>query len=65
MNDKAKTEETNTVTKGSADSLHVHIPYNAVHIQRIRQLKGRRWSQIRNCGSFLLYCNHPGFNEPF
>ncbi|MDQ0657867.1 hypothetical protein QF041_002634 [Paenibacillus sp. W2I17] len=43
MNDKAKTEETNTVTKGSADSLHVHIPYNAVHIQRIRQLKGRRW----------------------
>lgn len=43
MNDKAKAEETNTVTKGSADSLHVHIPYNAVHIQRIRQLKGRRW----------------------
>ncbi|MFX3647922.1 MAG: hypothetical protein ACE3K2_28950 [Paenibacillus sp.] len=43
MNDKARTEETIIVTKGSADSLHVHIPYKTVYIQRIRQISGRRW----------------------
>ncbi|WP_258170201.1 MULTISPECIES: hypothetical protein [unclassified Paenibacillus] len=42
MNDKTRTEETITVPKGSADSLHVHILYNAVHIQHIRQISGRR-----------------------
>lgn len=31
------------LTKGSVDSLHVQIPYNTVHIQRIRQVTGRRW----------------------
>jgi len=42
MNDKTRTEETITVSKGSDDSRHVHIPYNAVHIRHIHQISGRR-----------------------
>ncbi|MFE6075517.1 hypothetical protein ACFVQB_13685 [Paenibacillus sp. NPDC057886] len=43
MNYKARTEETIIITKGSADLLCIQIPYNAEHIQRIRQITGRRW----------------------
>ncbi|MGQ8871109.1 tyrosine-type recombinase/integrase [Paenibacillus sp. TSA_86.1] len=38
-----RTEASIILTKGSADTLHVQIPYNTVHIQRIRQVTGRRW----------------------
>lgn len=41
MNDK--TENTIILTKGSADTVYVHIPYNTVHIESIRQVTGRRW----------------------
>nr|WP_261771600.1 tyrosine-type recombinase/integrase [Paenibacillus xylanexedens] len=40
---KSRTEAIIILTKGSADSLHVQIPFNTVHIQRIRQVTGRRW----------------------
>nr|WP_260866340.1 hypothetical protein [Paenibacillus xylanexedens] len=40
---KDKAENTIILTKGSADTLYVQIPYNTVHIQRIRQVTGRRW----------------------
>jgi len=38
-----KTEAAIILIKGSADTLYVQIPYNTVHIQRIRQVTGRRW----------------------
>ncbi|MDP9701585.1 site-specific recombinase XerD [Paenibacillus intestini] len=41
MKDKAK--NTIILTKGFADTVYVHIPYNTVHIQSIRQVTGRRW----------------------
>lgn len=40
---KDKAENTIILTKGSDDKLYVQIPYNTVHIQRIRQVTGRRW----------------------
>ncbi|MDT0121569.1 phage integrase N-terminal SAM-like domain-containing protein [Paenibacillus sp. RRE4] len=40
---KDKADNTIILTKGSADTLYVQIPYNTVHIQRIRQVTGRRW----------------------
>jgi len=43
MNVKANTEEIINITNGSADLLCVQIPYNNEHIQRIRQIAGRRW----------------------
>lgn len=38
-----KTEGAIILTKGSANTLYVQIPYNTVHIQCIRQITGRRW----------------------
>lgn len=38
-----RTEAAIILTKGSTDTLYVQIPYNTVHIQRIRQVTGRRW----------------------
>jgi len=38
-----RTEASIIITKDSADTLYVQIPYNTVHIQRIRQVTGRRW----------------------
>lgn len=38
-----RTEAAIILTKDSADTLYVQIPYNTVHIQHIRQVKGRRW----------------------
>lgn len=40
---KDKAENTIILTKGSTDILYVQIPYNTVHIHRIRQVTGRRW----------------------
>ncbi|MEI2283983.1 tyrosine-type recombinase/integrase [Paenibacillus polysaccharolyticus] len=38
-----RTEAAIILTKDSADTLYVQIPYNTVHIQHIRQVTGRRW----------------------
>ncbi|MGO4533036.1 tyrosine-type recombinase/integrase [Paenibacillus sp. 2TAF8] len=38
-----RTEAAIILTKGSADTLYAQIPYNPVHIQRIRQVTGRKW----------------------
>ncbi|MCM3131210.1 hypothetical protein M3629_00335 [Paenibacillus polysaccharolyticus] len=38
-----RTEASIIITKDSAVTLYVQIPYNTVHIQRIRQVTGRRW----------------------
>ncbi|WP_260986483.1 tyrosine-type recombinase/integrase [Paenibacillus xylanexedens] len=43
MNEHATTTETITITKGSAELLHIYIPYNLVYIERIRRIKGRTW----------------------
>jgi len=43
MIEYAKYEEEITITKSSTDSLHIRIPYNPEHIQRIRQITGRQW----------------------
>ncbi|MEC0126525.1 tyrosine-type recombinase/integrase [Paenibacillus pabuli] len=43
MNEYATTKEAIIITKGSTESLHIHIPYNPAYIQRIRQIKGRKW----------------------
>lgn len=43
MNKYATTEKAITITKGSAELLHLHIPYNLAYIERIRRIKGRTW----------------------
>ncbi|MCW3792952.1 tyrosine-type recombinase/integrase [Paenibacillus sp. LS1] len=43
MNEHATTTETITITKGSAELLHIYIPYNPAYIERIRRIKGRTW----------------------
>lgn len=43
MNKYATAEKAITITKGSAELLHIHIPYNLAYIERIRRIKGRTW----------------------
>lgn len=53
MNEHATTTETITITKGSAELLHIYIPYNPAYIERIRRIKGRRWESQKKCGLFF------------
>ncbi|MCM3172885.1 hypothetical protein [Paenibacillus sp. MER 99-2] len=43
MSEHATTKETITISKGSAEVLHIYIPYNIAHIERIRRITGRAW----------------------
>ncbi|MDR6724232.1 site-specific recombinase XerD [Paenibacillus amylolyticus] len=43
MSKHATTKETITISKGSAEVLHIYIPYNPAHIERIRRITGRTW----------------------
>ncbi|WP_179283066.1 MULTISPECIES: hypothetical protein [Paenibacillus] len=43
MNKYATTEKAITITKGSAEVLRIHIPYNPAYIEQIRRIKGRTW----------------------
>ncbi|KOY15570.1 site-specific tyrosine recombinase/integron integrase [Paenibacillus xylanivorans] len=43
MNKYATTENAITITKGSAELLRIHIPYNPAYIERIRRINGRTW----------------------
>jgi hypothetical protein len=43
MNKYADTEKAITITKGSAELLRIHIPYNPAYIERIRRINGRTW----------------------
>jgi len=43
INKYATTEKAITITKGSAELLRIHIPYNPAYIERIRRIKGRTW----------------------
>ncbi|MEY8744350.1 tyrosine-type recombinase/integrase [Bacillales bacterium AN1005] len=43
MSEHATTKETITISKGSAEVLHISIPYNPAQIERIRRITGRTW----------------------
>ncbi|MEC0106880.1 hypothetical protein P4H27_08005 [Paenibacillus taichungensis] len=43
MNEHATTKETITISKGSAELLHLYITYNPAHIEQIRRINGITW----------------------